>query len=392
MTPLGAIWELHPDSSALPGLDGEVELTPAQLAATRKGASRGLASILSFVRGRDPEIRFDPPRQVLHGAHTLKVIVDDPKGATDNSGLRIRYHGHDVTRSFLMQAKFGHETLPGGGTRLIAEVPWVRLSPLSEHMIEVDYARPGSERRYRSRLMPPVCRAFERTALKGLDSFKPEPQLVQSIEQISREMGFNPAFTAALIAQESGFNPQSVSLSRAMGLTQVTPLAEEEVSGVFSRWPRYEGSNTFPAPVLKYLVMSGEINGQNEWRLNPDRSIRGGLLYAQRLADRWVDSESFSKVSWTGSTDADVEVARTRLVLASYNSGYARVVQAIGRHGSAWLTAPELREARRYVNRIFSYCEAFERVPSAAAEPSSPWVSGPRVFHATPLTSRGEDP
>lgn len=404
-TPLGAIWDLHPETSDLvPEMNADGVGRPVR---SRRGGSRGIASLLSFVRGRDPEIRFDPPRQVLHGAHTLKLIIDDPRGIADDSGLRIRYHGHDVTRSFLMQARFSHEPIAGGGTRLIAEVPWVRLSPMSEHRIEVDYARPGSERRTSSQLRPPICRAFDRSSLKGLDTFKPEPQLVQSIEVISREMGFNPAFTAALIAQESGFNPQSVSIARAMGLTQVAPLAEEEVSDVFSRWPRYEGSNTFPAPVLKYLVMSGEINAQNEWRLNPERSIRGGLLFAQRLADRWVDSEGFSKVSWTGGagstfpqyTEADVEVARTRLVLASYNSGYSRVAQAINRHGAAWLTAPELREARRYVNRIFSFCDAFERAPSSAAaaldsqpfSQGSQWVSGPRVS-TTPLTSRGEAP
>jgi hypothetical protein len=328
------------------------------------GAARGLASVFSLGAAGNPQIRFDPPRQVLHGPHTLRIIVDDPIAVPRDTGLRIRYHGHDVTRSFLLQARF---SLTGGGSRLVAEVPWVRLSPITEHLIDVDYVRPGSERRSRVRLGPPACRAFEKATLKGFDGFKPTPELAQSIEVISREMGFNPVFTAALIAQESAFNPQSVSIARAMGLTQVTPLAEEEVTDVFSRWPRYNGSNTYPAPILKWLVMTGEINAANEWRLSPERSIRGGLLFAQRLADRWAESEYVSRINWTGGDgrasrpDGDLEVARTRLMLASYNSGYSRVTQAIGKHGPAWLLAPELKEARRYVNRIFSYCEAFER-------------------------------
>jgi hypothetical protein len=369
---------------------GEVAYTRSTLAATEPSAERRPASLFirtfgRFGRSSQPTLRFDPPSQNLHAAHTLNIVVDDPLGDPDESGLRVRYRGHDVTRSFLLQARYTRSPLASGGGRLVASVPWIRLSPLGEHLIEAEYARPGSDRVAGARLPPPICRAFERRKLTGPEGFGPEgfrpagfkvdPRMGELIEQVSREMGFNPAFTAALIAQESGFDPKSVSLARAMGLTQVAPAAEEEVSGVFSRWPRYEGSNTYPAPILKYLVLSGEINAQNEWRLNPERSIRGGLLFAQRLADRWVDSEYFSKIRWTGdeggrspASDGDAEVARTRLVLASYNSGYARVHQSIGRLGPAWLTAPELKEARRYVNRIFSYCAAFERAPGGATE------------------------
>lgn len=357
-TPLGAIWELHPPTQDSPPLS---QVEEEEDAAPHAAPARGLASVLSFGRDRDPKIQFDPPHQVLHGPHALKVIVDDPLGVHEGYGFEVRYHGHDVTRSFLMQARIAKLD---SGSRLTLEVPSVRLSPMTEHLIEVDYTNPESGKHAFSRLKAPVCRAFESQAIQSLDEFRPDPTLMQSIEAISRQMGFNPAFAAALIAQESAFNPRSVSLARALGLTQVTPVAEEEISGIFTRWPRYPGLNGMPAPIVKWLVMRGEVNAKNEWRLNPERSIRGGLAFAQMLADRWLDSESFSKVSWTGGAgggSADAEVARTKLILASYNSGYARVVQAINRYGAAWLTAPELKEARRYVNRIFSYCDAFER-------------------------------
>ena len=106
-------------------------------------------------------------------------------------------------------------------------------------------------------------------------------------------MGSNPAFTAALIAQESAFDPKSGELSAGeMGLTQVTPVAEEEVEAAFSAAGRAtRAATSIPPRSSSYLVMSGEINASNEWRLNPERSIRGGLLFAQKLADRWLDSD-----------------------------------------------------------------------------------------------------
>jgi soluble lytic murein transglycosylase-like protein len=55
------------------------------------------------------------------------------------------------------------------------------------------------------------------------------------------------------------------------------------------------------------------------------------------------------------------EAERTKLLLASYNSGYARVLTALRTYGKNWITSPELHEARRYVNRISSYCDYFSQ-------------------------------
>jgi hypothetical protein len=55
------------------------------------------------------------------------------------------------------------------------------------------------------------------------------------------------------------------------------------------------------------------------------------------------------------------------------------VIQAINRDGAAWLSAPELKEARRYVNRIFSFCDAFEHVSSDSREPEESPRDGTHV-------------
>ena len=57
----------------------------------------------------------------------------------------------------------------------------------------------------------------------------------------------------------------------------------------------------------------------------------------------------------------DPETARVKLLLASYNSGYFRVMSAFSRKGPEWLNAPELRGVRGYVNRIMSYCDGFSK-------------------------------
>jgi hypothetical protein len=346
-------------------------------------ASRGIASLRNAISGAwgrseaPPRISFDPPRQVLHGPRTIRVTIENTgEGPADQSsellkGFKVRYHGHDVTRSFLMQAKVTRNVI---SKRIVLEIPSIRLAATTDHLIEMGYRAP-SGRSSVAKLPPPICRAFEAHDIHRTDDFRPDDQMLKLIESISRQTGFSPAFTAALIAQESAFNPRSVSYARALGLTQVTPIAEEEISGVHKDWPRYPGLNEISAPMLKLLVMTGEVNSRNEWRLNPERSIRGGLTFAQMLADRWTDSEGLSKVRWaSGAANAggatDPELARTQLVLASYNSGYSRVLNAIQRNGSAWLTSSELREARKYVNRIFSYCDSFSQAASQP-EPTS---------------------
>lgn len=389
-TPLGAIWSLQ-------SRDGE--------------SSRGLADIASLAGMQDavialaspvppPTLRFNPPRQVLHGRRAIQVIIDDEGGVPrlpwlgNGHEFRVRYHGHDVTRGFLLQAKF---TRASDGKRLVIEVPSLRLKANAEHLIEMGYRGPSGQRAV-ARYPAPVCRAFESRAIRSTDEFKSpvlSPELLRTIESVSLETGFSPAFTAALIAQESSFNPRSVSFARAVGLTQVTPIAETEVAQVFARWPRYPGLNDLPAPIVKALVLAGHVNASNEWRLHPERSIRGGLAFARMLSERWLDSEGFSKVRWSdgaeaapgGSAHDGLEVARTRLILASYNSGYSRVLGAIRSHGAAWLTAPELKEARQYVNRIFSYCDAFGQESPDAPETAARAPAGTGPIAPSPAPS-----
>jgi hypothetical protein len=323
-TPLGAPWATNESE-------------------TRNGP---LAYISSLFKIEQAEIRFYPRRQNLHGPHPFTILIHDPAGVKSNFHLIVRHNGLEVTPSFLRQAQV---TINGKDLRI--HVPLVRLPADRDNLIEVIYM--DSYARYES----PRCNAFSRELpLVGAPGFNTDPRLLEIIRRISRLHGFSPAFTAALIAQESGFNPRTVSWAKAIGLTQVTPLAEDEIVSGNSTWPRYPGINELPALFVKALVVSGNANRSNEWRLDSELSIHGGLTFAELLARRWSAPDSLARLK---QQFADPDDALTRLVLASYNSGFARVNGAQSRLGPNWLSAPELREARKYVNRITSYCDQF---------------------------------
>ncbi|MBI3543556.1 MAG: transglycosylase SLT domain-containing protein [Deltaproteobacteria bacterium] len=249
---------------------------------TRNGP---LAFISSLFKLEKADIRFWPRHQRLHGPGPLTILINDPSGVKSNYHLVVRHNGLDVTSSFLRQA-----TVTKQPKSLRIFVPLVRLPADRENLIEVFYME--SYARYEA----PRCHAFKQGPLVSTNGFTPNQQLLELIRNISREHGFSPAFTAGLIAQESGFDPRTVSWAKAIGLTQVTPSAR----------------------------------------------IR--------------------------TTFDDPDTALTQLVLASYNSGYTRVSNAFARGGANWLSSTELREARKYVGRITSYCDQFSETDKGEIE------------------------
>lgn len=312
--------------------------------------------------GANPEIRFFPPRQVLHERTAATVRVYDPGGIRENYVLIIRHNGLDVTKSFLRQATIRNES---EGRELVLHIPSLKLSPVKEHVIEVAYGLSEKEILAYAWYEPPHCDAFDQRSLATTGSFHPSFRVVHAIENLSAESGFSAVFTAALIAQESGFNPRTVSWARALGLTQITPAADEELVERFPAWPRHPSIDQVSVPHLKFMVLSGSVNPKNDWRLDSERSIMGGLAYLDLLSKWWSTKENIRKVERAAvgqiqlPRNADFSEERTKLLLASYNSGFARVMNAVNRMGPGWLRVRELRGARRYVSRIFSFCDSF---------------------------------
>jgi hypothetical protein len=301
------------------------------------------------------KIEFRPARQILHGPKPFIIHIEDLAGIDREPRLEIRYDGIDVTPSFMRQSEFLPST---SHTHLDLKIPVVRLSPAFDHRIEVSYFNSSGQVAV-ANYQAPVCRVFDYRSVKHTDDFDPDPSLLESIDKLATEAQINPALITGLIAQESSFNSHTVSWAKAIGLTQVTPIAENELVDLsseyhaqFQNWPRYKGLDQLPASLVKMFVLTGKINENNDWRLDKKLSVQGGLAYLRLLEKHWGTAELKGRYD---------EVERTKLILASYNSGSARVQVALRNYGKNWLNAPELREARRYVERIFSYCDFFSQ-------------------------------
>lgn len=332
-TPLGAIWSLNP--------------TPV-LADHAEEAQRQDDPL----RPTPPVIQVSPNKQVLHGPSPVKLLIRDPVGDLKNFDLAVRYDGYDVSRSFLIQSKLRQFFKD---STLTIENPVIRLPASKEHIIEFSYRNSSGGTAY-ARFESPTCNAFRRTRVTNTAGFKPTPEMLQQIASAAEEEGFNPAFFTGLIAQESQFNPRTVSWAKAIGLTQVTSSAESEVVQRHEGWPRYPGIDEMSVDRVKILVRSGKINAANEWRLNSKMSIRGGATFIKLVTQRWSTEANQARIR---ALFSDPDTAMTQLILASYHSGYARVSAALDRRGKDWLKSYELKEARKYVNTIFSYCNHF---------------------------------
>lgn len=151
------------------------------------------------------------------------------------------------------------------------------------------------------------------------------PAYKQIIEKESQKYNFDWRLIAAVIYQESQFNPNAVSYTGVRGLMQLTmPTADE----------------------------MGVLN-----RLNPEESIKGGIKYLHKLYNRFEDMDPEE---------------RLKFALASYNVGYGHIKDAqdiahkkgfdINQWSSLEETLPLLRYREYYEKSDFGYARGTEPV------------------------------
>lgn len=321
-----------------------------------------LGQSLENTDGSTPGYRmqFMPERQVLHGSTNLEIILEDADGVAENPKLEISYNGKDVTSTFLAKAVKTYSDQ--SKRRLKVSIKNFRLPLLKEHDIQATYWPSKRSKPIHITYEPPACSAFTWNGrLNVVPGFEVEDQLVTSIDLQSQSQRYNPFMMAGLIAQESSFNPRAVSRARALGLTQVTPIGESEIINSYEHWPRYPGIADMGFWSLRSALKEGKINHSNEWRLDPDLSIRGGVEYMKYLNAYWSRPD---KAAYLEKYFNNSETKRSEVLLASYNSGAARVSQALEADGENFLKNSELGEARKYVRKITSYCDYFSQNPA----------------------------
>lgn len=121
------------------------------------------------------------------------------------------------------------------------------------------------------------------------------------LEEYSRANSLDPFLVAALIRQESEFNPKAVSRSNARGLTQILPSTGRQLS-------RKLGIRGYRTSML----------------FSPDTNMKLGTYYLKALSDQLQGQ-------WEAA-------------LASYNAGKSRV--------TGWLSAANFHEPAEFVESI----------------------------------------
>lgn len=296
------------------------------------------------------KIKFFPEKQVLHDKTDFSVEIKSNRPFSDKTKIQISYNGVDVTEPFL-QNSYLH-TGDDGRTRIYMFKD-MRLKTLNTNHIQVRVLNDKGQGLYTRFYEEPSCSLFAEEHLAHLGNFHAPEEFIGLIEKVAKEKQTNPAFLAGVVAQESGFNPKAVSWAKAIGLTQITPLAESQVLESVDDWPRYPGINTLSYITLKSKIFLGEINDEKEWRLNPEKSLKGGLTYFQYLKKYWSLEDNKKLIEELGG---DKDQLLTDLILASYNSGAARVKSAVVTYKHKWRQHQGLQEAIRYLKKVNSYC------------------------------------
>jgi len=306
---------------------------------------------------RAPTLRVLPGKQVFHRAVDFKLEIRDPKGVPKPIPPEVFYNGKNLTRSFLLQAD---QKYLDGGKRAIVTLSDLRLKAGRDHLIDFIYRREVTDRALLAKLTPPECPAFEPQSINHTEEFSTPQALVDWIERYSIHVGMNPSFIAGLFAQESGFNPKAVSWRKAIGLAQITPIAEEEIIRTHPEWPRFPKLNDLDVPVIKWLIWTEKVRAKNEWRLNPELTTQGALTYLGMIRQYWMTEENQRTLR---NHSIGLEKEFGKLIAASYYAGPARIKRALEKFGRQWIRTQHLEDTRKYVDQVFSYCDAFSSSP-----------------------------
>lgn len=302
----------------------------------------------------DVVMEVSPDRQYYNSPYDLTLKIKDPNFSIDKFRYEVVYNNKRLNRWF----KAEEIVIPQNSEDPVT-ISFKNLSILPGNINKISflYYPVGSNFPIVHHLEVPECYQDIKNNNLSIAPFKVDHKLKNNIQNISEKYGYNASLIAALIAQESSFNPQALSFAKALGLTQVTPVAHTEIKKYKPEWKIYPRFTTLPYLNLKSKVLANEINRQNDWRMDQNKSIEGGILYLNYLNEYWMTPEKREILADVFETD----IPTTDILLASYNSGAYRVKKSIMKNKKDWLFDENLNEARKYVMNIKSYCYSFNQ-------------------------------
>lgn len=296
----------------------------------------------------ESEFAIHPKRQVLHKPSTFKLEFNLSDKNSEKPQFKVTYNKKEVTNTFLKSAK-----KQGAEKQMQYIFSKLNLKPDRRHQIDVFWRTGGTGAYSHLNYLPPFCPINISRAIASTAPFNPKKEYLHTIKTTAKAQQLNPSMLAGLIAQESGFNPSRISRAKAVGLTQVTSLADEEIKKLRPDWLSDARIDKLSVTEIENMIKRQEISRREDWRLDPALAIEGGALYVNYLINYWNMPDNKFLLNTVPKVDS------TEVILASYNSGAARVKSKIKAHGDQWLDDDELKEAFKYVNSVVSYCYHF---------------------------------
>ena len=210
------------------------------------------------------------------------------------------------------------------------------------------------------------------------------------LDNVGRDerLQIDPNLVAALLFKESGGDSLAVSAAPALGLAQLTRVADAELRRVTSpvnpAWPAYAWMgaeiDSWPRDQLVHaddatlrpdtLIARGLLTARTEYLLDPALSARASALWLRLLIARWSDDSlpggyaQEARASLAAGGPAISKLQLLSLVIVSYNRGAAWVRERILRDGASWTShladgTAEGIEAADYLERVQAYARTF---------------------------------
>jgi hypothetical protein len=293
----------------------------------------------------------EPVQKIYHTPFNLKIKIKSTKRISDKFRYDIIYNKQRVDQWWKNESI----TISDDKTEAMVEFKDLSFIPGIKNDVEFHFYADQYSAPIIFRFNEPHCPLEKQKGLGHLGSFNNQANhYLAVINQIGDDYVMNPSLLAALVAQESSFNPFAISWAKAIGLTQITPLANRDILQIKQEWQSHPSIENSAYPILKYKIKRGSLNAKNDWRLDPEKSLEGGAIFLKELEKYWQQEQHQSLLKSTFT-----QIPYEDIILASYNSGAYRVKKNIIKHREQWLWSNELNEARKYVMNIKSYCHHF---------------------------------